>query len=623
MAASIPDDKLQEVRDRIDIVDLVGRYVGLRRAGKNWSACCPFHDERTPSFYVNPERRSYKCFGCGVYGDGIDFVMRIEGKSFLEATRRLAEIYGVRLPQLSGARAEKIAEEQAERDQAYAICKVAAEHYRETLLRRPEGAAGRSYQLERRIGAEVAETFQLGYAPAPSEAGWDHLARALAAHQLSLPLAEKLGLCGRSERTGQYYDRFRGRLIFPIIQPGGAVIAFSGRILPLHAQAQEDGREPPKYINSAESLLYTKGKTLFGLHAAAPAIRQRGQAILVEGNVDVVAMHQKGFAHAVAPLGTALTASQLQLLRRFTETVVVCFDGDKAGRKAALEATSLLLDAAMEPRIALLGEGEDPDVVPQERLEGLFERPPPAIRWLLERMVARGAAESFEAQEKALDALAPLLAKVQRESTRDLYIDLAAKLLRIQVRRISSRVRGDRPEPRPQHPAPPVRSSAPTPPSRSLPLPPGQAELCALLVDNPHLAAVAEREGALEELSDPRLRHLAEAVVAAARAGENPGEGDLLAPFEPADQRLLHDKVFAGLYRGVELDLVGALTELLAVLRRERIQRAIHAQDSKIQAARQTGDLARLRTLTQERVALCRQLADFKLNPPHQPGPVG
>lgn len=228
MAVAIPDDKLQEVRDRIDIVDLVGRYVGLRRAGKNWSACCPFHDERTPSFYVNPERRSYKCFGCGVYGDGIDFVMRIEGKSFLEATRRLAEIYGVHLPQLSGARFEKIAEEQAERDQAYEICKVAAEHYRETLLRRPEGAAGRSYQAERRIGEEVAETFQLGYAPAPSEAGWDHLTRALAQHKLPLPLAEKLGLCGRSERTGQYYDRFRGRLIFPIIQPGGAVIAFSG-----------------------------------------------------------------------------------------------------------------------------------------------------------------------------------------------------------------------------------------------------------------------------------------------------------------------------------------------------------------------------------------------------------
>lgn len=621
MAVAIPDDKLQEVRDRIDIVDLVGRYVGLRRAGKNWSACCPFHDERTPSFYVNPERRSYKCFGCGVYGDGIDFVMRIEGKSFLEATRRLAEIYGVHLPQLSGARFEKIAEEQAERDQAYEICKVAAEHYRETLLRRPEGAAGRSYQAERRIGEEVAETFQLGYAPAPSEAGWDHLTRALAQHKLPLPLAEKLGLCGRSERTGQYYDRFRGRLIFPIIQPGGAVIAFSGRILPLHAQAQDEGRDPPKYINSSESLLYHKGKTLFGLHAAAPAIRQRGVAILVEGNVDVVAMHQKGFPNTVAPLGTALTAGQLQVLRRFAETVVVCFDGDKAGRKAALEATTLLLDASMEPRIAVLGEGEDPDVVPQERLQGLFERPPPAIRWFLERMVARGAADSFEAQEKALDTIVPLLGKVQRESTRELYVDLAAKLLRMPVRRISSRVRGDRPEPRPQEPSPSVRSSAPQ--NRPAPLPPAQAQLCALLVDNSHLAAVAEREGVLEELTDPRLRRLAEVVIAAARGGENPGEGDLLAVLEPQEHRQVHDKVFVGTYRGTEIDLVGALHELLQVLRRERIQRAIEARDGEMREARDRGDLDRLRSLTQERLALCRQLADFKLNPPHQPSPAG
>ncbi|MBK8261567.1 MAG: DNA primase [Nannocystis sp.] len=607
--AVIPDDKLQEVKDRIDIVDLVGRYVGLRRSGKNFSACCPFHDERTPSFYVNPDRRSYKCFGCGVGGDGIDFVMRIEGKSFLEATRRLAEIYGVHLPQLGGARGERLVQEEAERDQAYAIARFAAEHFRETLLRRQEGAAGRVYQAERRISPEIAETFALGYAPSPSEAGWDHLTRALTGQKFSMPLAEKLGLVGRSERTGAYFDRFRGRLIFPIIQPGGAVVAFSGRILPLHADAPEDGREPPKYINSPESLLYTKGKTLFGLHAAAPLIRQRGRAILVEGNVDVLAMHQKGFGEAVAPLGTALTEAQLQVLRRFTEGVVVCFDGDRAGRKAALEATSLLLGASMEPRIALLGEGEDPDVVPQERLAGLFDRPAPAIEWLLQRMVSRGAAESIEAQEKALDVLIPLLLKVQRDSTRELYLDLAAKLLNIAPRRISSRLRGD-PRPPPSQPV-----SRPPPEHRPAPLPEVQVELVALLADNPHMCAVAEREGALEELIDPRLRRLARAITDAAKRGEHPGEGDLLDGFELAEQRPLHDKVFCGTYRGTELDLVAVLQELLAVLRRERTQRQIGAIDDEMIGARQRGELDRLRALTLERVALRRQLDNFRLNP--------
>lgn len=631
--AGIPDDKLQEVRDRIDIVDLVGRYVGLRRSGKNYSACCPFHDERTPSFYVNPERRSYKCFGCGVHGDGIDFVMRTEGMSFLEATRKIAELFGVHLPAPSGAAARSEAD-RAERDEAYEICKVTADFYREVLLSRPEGEAGRAYQHERRLAPEVAEAFRLGYAPAPSEAGWDPLARALAARKLSLPLADKLGLVARSERTGAWFDRFRGRLMFPIIQPGGSVIAFSGRILPQHQGDGGGEREAPKYINSPESALYSKSKTLFGLHAASQAVRQRGRAILVEGNVDVLTMHQRGYGETVAPLGTALTSQQLQVLGRFTDTVVLCFDGDRAGRKAAREAIPLLLEAGLDARIVLLGDGEDPDSVPADRLEGLFDRPIAALEWLMQRMVAHGAAESIELQARALDALVPLLRKVPREASRDLYTDRAAKLLQIPVSRISSRVRGERDHgdpsgrgPRPMQGPPhghphdhaPAPSSATAPPQ---PLPRVETELVTLLIDNPHVAGLAERSGVLDHLSDGRLRTIAAAVLEAARRGEHPGEGELLELVPAAEHRLLHQRIFAGTYRGTELELESLLGELLAAARRDRLRAAIDGLDPRMGEARARGDLDLLRALAQEKIDLRRQLDNFDLNPdpPSRPG---
>ena len=616
--AAISDDKLQEIKERVDIVDLVGRYVGLRRSGKNYSACCPFHEEKTPSFYVNPERRSYKCFGCGVYGDGIAFVMNVEGKGFVEACRKLAELYGVLLPNSPGR--EKAAEQQEERDVAYAVVKAATEIFRETLLRSPEGEAGRAYQQERGLDPEISETFRLGYAPAPSEGGWDFLARRLAERKLDLAVAEKLGLVGRSERTGSFYDRFRGRLIFPIIQPGGSVIGFSGRILPIHAEDSGADREAPKYINSSESVLYSKSQTLFGLHTASPAIRQRGRAILVEGNVDVVSMHQKGFNETVAPLGTALTAPQLRILSRFTDTVLLCFDGDRAGRKAAREAIPLVLDADMDARIVVLGDGLDPDTVDGERLAGLFDRPTAALEWLMLWMVEKGASESPELQIRALDALAPLLRKVRREAARDLYIDLASKLLKIPRGRISSAVRGGRPDHRrPPHPTPPMYEAA----APIAPLPRGQSELVMLLVDNPQLAVPAVDAGALEALTDPRLQTLGQAVVDAALRGESPGEGELLELVDPREHRQIHDRVFSGTYRDTDADIDAILHELLTAARRERLKAAKLENDRAMAEARASGDLDRLRALAQERIALRRQLEVFDLNPPNPPNTHG
>ncbi|HEY8379177.1 MAG TPA: DNA primase [Nannocystis sp.] len=607
----IPDEKLQELRDRIDIVDLIGRYVGLKRAGKNWSACCPFHQERTPSFFVNPERRSFKCFGCGVWGDGLDFVMRHDGLGFVEAARHLARMFGVTLPE--GLVDRQASAQQQERDAAFAITQVAADLYREILDSRLEGKLGRLYQQQRGISPEVAEAFALGYAPAPSESGsWDRLVRHLQAKGCDLALAEKLGLIVRSDK-GSYYDRFRGRLMFPVLPPNRKPIAFSGRILPEYAK-DADGREAPKYLNSPESLLYSKGKTLFGLHLAGQAMRRAGRAILVEGNVDVVSMHQRGYPETVAPLGTALTPQQAALIHRFTDTVVLCFDGDGAGRKAIKAAIPILLDEGLDARVVVLDPGADPDSTDPQRLAALLEEPGSALEWLVRQMVAAGAADTIDAQERAIAAITPLLAKVKSDSARERYTERAAKLLRVPPRRISSRPAAQGPHPGRTAPSPPPRPAGPsTAPARPLPeLPRHQVALVALLVDNPHLAERAEQMGVQHYVTDRRLAPIAAEVIRRALQGENPTEGELLELIPAETRRQVHDAVFVGTFRDTQDDLVALLHGCLFDCRREQLKAELRRLDVQIREARERGELDRARELLRQKVERSRVLADLR-----------
>lgn len=627
--AAIPDDKVQEIRDRVDIVDLIGRYVELRRAGRNYKGLCPFHQERGPSFNVNPERKGYKCFGCGVGGDAIRFVMEIEGKSFPEALRKLAELYGVALPQVS-ARPGSDTERGHEKDEAYAALRVATELYERHLWSEPTGEAGRAYLAQRGIDREIARTFRLGYAPAPSEAGWDTLCRALQGAGISLAMAQRLGLCGRSERTQNPYDKFRGRLMFPVMAVGGEVVAFSGRVVPPHDAPDGEGRSPPKYVNSSESLLFTKGKTLFALPQARPAIRQSKRALLVEGNVDVVKLHQWGHAEAVAPLGTALTPEQARLLARFADEVVMCFDGDAAGKKAAWSALPLLLDAELDVAMILLPEGEDPDSVGPERFAALLERAKPALEEMMVRIAAK-AGTAAHARARGLDRIIPLIAKVRRDTARELLIDRAADLFAFPPNRVESAVRAAA---RGEVEAP-AESSAPqnarrfgsisggpvTVSAAVRPLPPlpaGQAQLTMLLVDVPHLAAVAERTGAVACITDPRLAPIAQAILEGAKNGENPSMPELLERVQPPEaQRMVYAKVFAGRYRAsgddAAFDPQFILHSLVQRCREETLDREIRELDREIARAQDQGypdkasELAQLRLTKRRAQAVLRQ----------------
>jgi DNA primase len=345
--ARFSDDKLEEVRTRADIVEVIGAHVRLKRAGRNFVGLCPFHNEKTPSFSVNAERGFFHCFGCGAGGTVFNFVMRTEGLSFPEAIESLARRYGVTLPE-RGAEAGPGA---GERDAALRANQVATDFFAHVLWKTPDGAAAREYLSARGVTAETARTFGLGFAPERPA----NLARALEKRGL-LAAAVRLGLV-KQDGVGTR-DMFRGRLMFPIRDGQGRVLAFGGRVL---------DQRLPKYINSPESPLYSKSRNVYGLYEARAAIASADRAIVVEGYLDAIAVWQAGFKETVASLGTALTVDQLRVLGRHTRNVLACFDGDAAGRKASLRALEIFLAAGLLGRGIFIPPGFDPDTFVKER----------------------------------------------------------------------------------------------------------------------------------------------------------------------------------------------------------------------------------------------------------------
>ncbi|HWN56885.1 MAG TPA: DNA primase, partial [Methylomirabilota bacterium] len=350
------DDKIEEVRSRADIVEIVGAHVRLRRAGRNFVGLCPFHNEKTPSFSVNAERGFFHCFGCNTGGSVFNFIMRIEGLTFPEAVRSLARKYGVTIPERdeSGPAA-------GEREAMLQANQVAAEFFAHVLWNTTDGALARDYLKSRGITLETARAFMIGFAPSRPAS----LAKALEKRGLR-DAGVKVGLV-RKDAT-EAYDMFRARVMFPIRDAQARVLAFGGRVL--------DARLP-KYINSPESPLYSKTRTLYGLNEARQAISSgassgKDRAILVEGYFDVIALWQAGFKEAVAGCGTALTVEQLRLLSRYTKNVIACFDGDEAGRKASMRALEIFLQAGLLGHGIFIPSGFDPDTFVRERGAAAF-----------------------------------------------------------------------------------------------------------------------------------------------------------------------------------------------------------------------------------------------------------
>jgi DNA primase len=516
----IPEHIIGEIRQRADIVAVIGRHVQLRKSGRNHKGLCPFHQERGPSFNVNPDKGFFYCFGCQKKGDVFTFVMEYEGKSFLEAAEMLAQLTGVTLPERTddpeARRAQ--AERQSERSQLLRVNQAAATFFRR-MLREPGGAAARDYLAERAVTPEVADRFMLGYAPDE----WGALSEFLAAEKLDLRAGETLGLVSPRPRAGGHYDRFRHRLVCPVMQTGGEVAGFSARALPgARNTAAQDGQaaqEPAKYINSPESPVYKKSKLLYGLYQARDAIRLKERAILVEGNFDVVSLHQAGFAEAVAPLGTALTEEQVELLRRLTGKVVLFYDGDRAGRAATLKALRILVAAGIQALIAEIPAGEDPDSLARsggaDALTPLVGRAKTGIHYFIDHVWSTATGSSDE-YARAIREAAELLPAVKDQLGRRHLVDHFAAVMDVSIDRLRDDLRAAY-RGRPLVQPPPASGSSNRNQKNSSSRPSlEEMDLMALLGQHPELFPLAEELDVLSLLTDGGLRDM----YSAARGGQ-------------------------------------------------------------------------------------------------------
>ncbi|MDH4099885.1 MAG: DNA primase [Nitrospirota bacterium] len=396
----IPDEIIDRVRESFDIVDFISGYLPLKRAGQNFKGLCPFHDEKSPSFSVNPARQIYHCFGCGVGGDIFNFIVRHEGVTFPEAVRELAAKAGIEIP--DERRSRQSAQEGEEREQLFRVNAEAAEYFQRLLREDPRAETARVYLKKRQVDQSVVERFMLGY----SLPSWDGLLKHLGSKGFTPRQVERAGLA--IVKKDGHYDRFRGRLIFPIRNVGGKVIAFGGRVL--------EGDEQPKYLNSPETPVYIKGDNLYALNLAKEPVRKQGYALLVEGYMDAIMCHQHGIENAVATLGTALTPAQLKLLGRFGKKVAFIYDADQAGLSAMTRSLGLFIDSGIRANIVVLPQGDDPDTFLRREgaqgLTGLLKKSVRLIDYRLGEILKEGMTGSEDDRLAAVEKALQLVAKV-------------------------------------------------------------------------------------------------------------------------------------------------------------------------------------------------------------------
>jgi len=487
------EETIEQVRQAVDLVELIGGQVALRKAGHAWKGLCPFHDEKTPSFTVNPDRQAYHCFGCGAGGDAFRFVMETDRLPFVEAVESLAERYGVPLPK---------AKEEDQAGRIHRALEEAQTFYRRTLSDPETGRAARAYLAERGLTDEILEAYGVGYAPA----GWDALVSRLK-NSTGMPALLDAGLVVRREKGEGAYDRFRDRVLVPLRLPSGRVVGFGGRTM---------GDETPKYLNSPETAVYRKGRFLFGLDRARAAFKTTGEAVLVEGYFDVLALAQAGVTEAIGTSGTALTLDQCKLLKRYVPRVLLVFDGDAAGQAAAEKALVPAAQAGLATRVVVLPEGEDPDTLVRQgkaEWDTVVEHAKSPVGFL--------AARHQGDREEALRACARLAAAAEDPITARLLVEEAARALAFDEGTLGREVERMRAgaKPRFEKPAPPKPAPVRTAPKRATDLADEartralESGFLELLVAHPELLAEAQGRFDPAWLRDPTCAALAFALL--------------------------------------------------------------------------------------------------------------
>ncbi len=418
MAGLIPQSFIDDMLDRLDIVDVVDSRVKLRKTGKNYSACCPFHDEKTPSFTVSPEKQFYYCFGCGASGNALGFVMDYERLSFPEAVESLARITGLEVPREVQTEAQERREQ--EKRSIYTLLEKADSFYQQQLRHHPSKHLAVNYLKNRGLDGKTAKAYGVGFAPP----GWDNLLKTLAANDEDKHLLIEGGMLIHQEQEKKLYDRFRHRIMFPIRDTRGRVIGFGGRVL---------GDDKPKYLNSPETPVFHKGQELYGLFEARLAYRELPRLLVVEGYMDVVSLAQFGIRYGVATLGTACGPDHLDRAFKYTNEVVFCFDGDKAGRSAAQRALEASLDTMTDGRTVkflFLPEGEDPDTLVRQigpdKFERMIELAVPFEDYLFDAVAEGLNIRTMEGRATFSKRAAPLLERLPKGVFRELMFESLA-----------------------------------------------------------------------------------------------------------------------------------------------------------------------------------------------------
>jgi DNA primase len=509
MPGAIPQHFIDELLSRADIVEIIGRRVPLKKAGREFHACCPFHDEKTPSFTVSPTKQFYHCFGCGAHGSALGFLMEYDRLSFPEAVEELASSMGLEVPREAGF------EQGPDRRPLYDMLEKAAEFYSAQLRRHSDAPRAVDYLRGRGVSGEIAASFRLGFAPP----GSDNLLRALGTGQSGIRLLLEAGLI--NEQDGRRYDRLRDRIIFPIRDTRGRVVGFGGRLL-------GDGK--PKYLNSPETPVFHKGRELYGLYEARQADAHPPHLLVVEGYMDVVALAQFGISNAVATLGTATTGEHLEKLYRATPEIVFCFDGDRAGRDAAWKALQTVLPLMREGRQArflFLPDGEDPDtLVRRIGAEGFATEVGGALplsEFMFEKLSAQVDMQSLDGRARLGELAKPMIERLPNGVFREMMQQALHQRIGLAAQPPSAADRSRQPTARPRI----ARPQGSIPPIR---------RAVALLVQHPTLALLDDLPTGWEQLGSPGIGLLRE-LLQTIRAQPQINSAALVERLEDPDMR--------------------------------------------------------------------------------------
>ncbi|MDP2652708.1 MAG: DNA primase [Candidatus Omnitrophota bacterium] len=578
----IPNDVIDQVLDRSDIVQVIAGYVPLKNAGRSFKALCPFHHEKTPSFVVNPDKQIFHCFGCGVGGNVISFVMKQERMEFPEAVRFLADKAGVLIPETSehGEQTRQL------RQQLVKINELALKFFHANLFsdKSPAGAAAREYLTGRQVTPDIAKIYQLGFAPD----AWDTLMAHLRQENVPLDMMEKAGLIIASNKRDGYYDRFRNRVMFPILDYRGQCVAFGARSL--------DPQDQAKYINSPETPIYTKGRHLYGLHWSKDAVVKNDCAVVVEGYMDFLMPHRAGIPHCVASLGTALTVEQIRLLRRYTHNVVMLFDTDPAGQAAMIRSLDLLIEEGMNARIATLAEKDDPDsFVRKHGVDKFCERLDNAVSvfdFKLKYLMARIPA-TIEGKARIASEMLPTIAKFGNAVMQSEYMKRLAAALGIsqealhkEMAKVSS----------------PDGAAAPRPASATAPaaaMRPVERELLRLMLEEQEFIPLTRSEVGVEDFQNEHVRTIVSEIFTMFDQGRDINLSALMNCFQSQD--IL--KIISGLMVSPEMPSVDKKkvhTDYIQRLKQERMKAQRLSLRSQMETAKHQGDQRRMEELISE-----------------------